>query len=250
MRVLVTRPAAQASEWVRQLRAAGFGAEALPLIDIAPAADAAPVAAAWAALPERSLVFFVSPNAVAHFFALRPEGMAWPEDLRAASPGPGTTLALAAQGVAHIAEPPADSPQFDSEALWQGLRHEAWAGRRVTIVRGSGGRDGLAERLREAGAEIEFVAAYRRAAPLLADAEQALLNEAQARPHEHLWFFSSSEAIDHLESLCPGTDWSAARALATHPRIAERARRLGMGRVLEARPARDAVMACIQSIGS
>jgi uroporphyrinogen-III synthase len=250
MRVLVTRPAAQAREWVHKLRAAGVQAEALPLIGIAPAADAAPVQAAWSTLASRSLVFFVSPNAVLHFFALRPEGASWPEGVWAASPGPGTTLALAAQGVDRIAEPAADAAQFDSEALWQRLRHDDWAGRRVTIVRGDGGRDWLADRLREAGAEVAFVAAYRRAAPQLSADEEAVLEAALARPAEHLWFFSSSEAIDHLEALRPGADWSAARALATHPRIAERAARLGVGRVVEARPAQEAVVACIQSFAS
>jgi uroporphyrinogen-III synthase len=46
MRVIVTRPAAEAAEWVEGLRARGFDAAALPLIDIR-AADAAPLRDAW-----------------------------------------------------------------------------------------------------------------------------------------------------------------------------------------------------------
>lgn len=165
MRVLVTRPAAQASEWVQQLRAAGLQAEALPLIDIAPAADAASVGAAWRALPTVDLVVFVSPNAAAHFFAARPAPVHWPAELLAASPGPGTTRVLRDLGVACIVEPAADAPQFDSEALWQQLGARDWRGKLVLVARGEGGRDWLADKLRQHGARVSFVAAYRRAAP-------------------------------------------------------------------------------------
>lgn len=250
MRVLVTRPAAQASEWVQQLRAAGLQAEALPLIDIAAAPDADALAAAWAALPAQAMVVFVSPNAVTHFFAAKPAHAAWPAGVQAASPGPGTTRVLRGLGVPAIVEPAANAAQFDSESLWQQLSTQEWAGQRVLVVRGTSGRDWLAERLRERGAELSFVAAYGRTAPHLWPAQQALLGEALARPGEHLWFFSSSEAVSHLQALAPQADWSQALAVATHPRIAESARRLGLGRVIEARPTLEAVVACIQSIAS
>ncbi|MET0333430.1 MAG: uroporphyrinogen-III synthase, partial [Rhizobacter sp.] len=80
--------------------------------------------------------------------------------------------------------------------------------------------------------------------------QQTLLLDALAQPASHLWLFSSSEAITHLQGLAPHADWSQALALATHPRIAQTARLLGMGRVLEARPSAEAVIACIQSIAS
>ena len=91
--------------------------------------------------------------------------------------------------------------------------------------------------------------AYRRVTPQLDAAEQALLHAATTEPEEHLWLFSSSEAIDKLAALAPaGTAWDRARAIATHPRIVARARQLGLASVLEARPSLAAVVACIQSI--
>jgi len=168
----------------------------------------------------------------------------------AASPGPGTTQVLRDLGVATLVEPAADALQFDSEALWQQLAARDWAGQHVLVVRGASGRDWLADRLRERGAELSFVAAYGRAAPQLSAHQRALLDDALAHPTEHLWFFSSSEAIHHLRSLAPQADWARARAVATHPRIAESARSLGMGQVMEARPSLEAVVACIQSIAS
>ncbi|MBX3607840.1 MAG: uroporphyrinogen-III synthase [Piscinibacter sp.] len=250
MRWLVTRPAAQADEWVEALRAQGLDAQALPLIGIAPAPDPAPVAAAWKTLDQEALVVFVSPNAAEQFFALRPGALPWPGGVRAASPGPGTTRTLQRLGVpaGAIVEPAADAAQFDSEALWAQLRRFDWRGASVLIVRGDGGRDWLAETLRAAGARVRPLCAYRRGAPQLDDRQRALLEAALVAPAAHGWLFSSSEAIDQFVALAPDADHAAARALATHPRIAARARAAGFGTVLECRPSQAAVVACIQSI--
>ena len=250
MRVIVTRPAAQAGPWVQALGAAGLDAVALPLIGIAPPDDPAPVVDAWAHLGRYGLVMFVSPNAAEHFFALRPAGAAWPDAVVAASPGPGTTAVLRRLGVPSVAlvEPAADAPQFDSEALWAQLAGRDWSGVGVLVVRGTSGRDWLAARLGEQGAHVSFVAAYRRAAPELDAEAPRLLDAALADPPGHLWFFSSSEAVDHLPALAPDAAWQHASAVATHPRIAARARALGLGRVIEARPAMLDVVGCIQSL--
>ena len=67
---------------------------------------------------------------------------------------------------------PADGgvPHYDSESLFACIEAafggaQALAGKRVLIVRGDGGREWLAERLREAGADVTLVAAYRRVVP-------------------------------------------------------------------------------------
>lgn len=249
MKAIVTRPAAQAAEWVARLAAAGVEAAALPLIAVLPPTDPAAVQSAWRGLGGCALVVFVSPNAVARFFAERPDGMDWPAAARAASVGPGTTLALRDAGVAvpAIVAPRADATQFDSESLWAVLQTDDWAGRAVLVVRGDGGRDWLADRLRAAGAAVTFVAAYRRAAPAFDAAARALLADAAAQPDAHVWLLSSSEAIDHLEAAATGLSWPAQQAIATHPRIAERARQLGFGRVRLTRPDLDAVVGCLKS---
>jgi len=253
MRVIVTRPAAQAQAWVHDLRARGLDAVALPLIAIGAAADPAVVQEAWATLAQQALAVFVSPNAVEQFFSAAPDGACWPERTLAGSPGPGTTRELRARGVsaAAIVEPAADAPQFDSEALWAQLSARPWQGRSALIVRGDGGRDWLADTLRSAGARVELLAAYRRVASKPDAAQRALLAAAVDAPAEHLWLFSSSEAIDRLAALRPDLDaaaWQTSQAIATHPRIAERARALGIGAVHASRPGIDDVAACIQSI--
>lgn len=259
-RVLVTRARAQAREWVAGLAAHGIDAAALPLITIEPPADPQAVRAAWHGLAARALLVFVSPNAAAQFFAQRPPGCNWPAGLRAAAPGPGSSAALSEAGVpaGAIVEPAAESEQFDSEALWAVLSPQGpWAGRSVLIVRGSAGggapqgsgREWLAQTLTAAGARVDSVAAYRRGAPRLDAGEQALWAQAVAAPAEHLWLFSSSEALAQLERLVPAetraSAWAAAQALATHPRIAQRAREAGFGRVLEAAPTLAAIAAAL-----
>ena len=251
MRVIVTRPAAQAADWVIALHARQLDAVALPLIGIAAVDEPAPLLAAWRALVGYRLVMFVSANAAHHFFALQPRGRTWPASLWAASPGPGTTRALIGLGVPapQIIEPPAGAPQFDSESLWLRLQRQDWQDAEVLIVRGDGGRDWLADMLGRHGARVTHLAAYRRTVPQFDAGEQAVLLAALGAPAAHLWFFSSSEAITHLAALVPpGTGWRHAQALATHPRIAAKATQLGFARVIEARPALDDVIACIQSI--
>ena len=245
MRLIVTRPAAQAVEWVRALQALGHAAQALPLIDISPARDPAPVRAAWQTLADRTLVMFVSANAVAHFFALAPAGQRWPTTVRAGSTGPGTSAALRAACVPDVClvGPPADAAVFDSEALWAQVSSEDWAGRQVLVVRGEEGRDWFAETLRGHGAKVHFVAAYCRSAPQPDAAGLRLLARAQAAPAAHLWLFSSSEAVGHLRALAPGADWSRSRAAASHPRIVQAARDAGFGQVLLTAPSATAVAA-------
>lgn len=256
MRVLVTRPRAQAAGWVQRLEAHGIDAAALPLIEIAPPPDAAAVTTAWERLHERRLVVFVSPNAAQSFFERAPAGSSWPAQARAASPGPGTTEVLVGLGVprAQIDEPGADAAQYDSEALWARLEGRDWRAASVLIVRATKGRDWLAARLAEHGARVEELSAYARAAPRLSASERLLFEAALAAPRRHLWLFSSAAALDHLDALAAPhaatwpDPWREARAVATHPRIAARARQQGYADVTETRPTAAAVIACIQSI--
>lgn len=242
--LLVTRPAEQAAGWVSKLRAQGLRAEALPLIAIGPAPDAAALRQMLAALSPGALVMFVSPNAVQQSVAALGGGLIWPQGVRAAATGPGTVAALMEAGVpaGSIVSPPEAALQFDSEALWQLLQHEDWCGRQVRVVRGEGGREWFADTLRAAGAEVQLVQGYSRCAATLDEPGQALLQRALAHPADVRWLFSSSESIDHLMGLVPGADWSASQALVSHPRIAERALERGWRHVLLVPPGLDAIV--------
>jgi uroporphyrinogen-III synthase len=274
--LLLTRPLAQAQDWSERLAALGVPTMAFPLIDIVPSDDAAPARDAWADVARLALVMFVSPNAVRHFFDHRPPGQGWPENVLAATVGPGSAQALEAAGVpsACIVQPPRDADSLDSEHLWPELQRVAgsdWTGRSALMVRGDGGREWLGDRLKEAGASVEAISVYRRQCPVLDVQGRERLKTVLTQPDRYVWLFSSSEAVGYLASMLgdvearagaraspesgtdggrlasPGlpaegfgpVDWGAVRAVATHERIAARARALGLIHVVLVRP--DAV---------
>lgn len=263
-RVLVTRPEPQASIWAADLDSNGLDAHALPLIAIEGPADPAPVRQTWQDMASQRLLMFVSPAAVEWFFRLQPAGCHWAEHTLAATPGPGTAQALIQAGAAcglrpgQILCPDVQSSQFDSEALWPVLAPLDWASQQVSIISGGDqaearGRTWLAEQWRARGASVASVLTYQRTPGEWTPAQQALASQAWQTPAAHIWLFSSSQAIDHLvehhlpASGQPVPDWSAVRAVVTHPKIAERCRALGMQRLTATRPTLAAVVEALRS---
>lgn len=263
MRVIVTRPQAEAAPWLKALDAAGYTGWSLPLIDIRPAANGAAVVLAWSRLADFDAVMFVSRNAVQHFFerkeALAPIFTAQSAiKTRAFVTGPGSYSALQRVGAAPdcVDAPDFHAGQFDSEALWTVVRARVVPGYRVLIVRGTtvdegasdegSGRDWFARRVLDAGGVVEFVVSYERQRPQW---DAATLEQAQiAATDGSVWVFSSSEAIRNLQQCCQGVDWAQAQAVVTHPRIGEAARHAGFGRVRESKPLLPALMASIESL--
>lgn len=258
-RIIVTRPAHEAAQWLHWLHAAGWPAQAWPLIDIGPAPDPAALQQRRAELHQGGYdaAMFVSPQAVRGFFGDDSStGCAWPAGVRAWAPGPGTARALQAAGVPlqAIDAPAPDAPQFDSEALWAQVAPQVRPGHRLLLVRGVSqaaadappalatagqqghGRDWLAQRCQAQGGAVVYGVAYQRRAPVwdvarCAQAQQALQDGS-------VWLLSSSEALAHLAVLLPASAlWARMRALATHPRIAQAAQALGVGTVHTSRPA-------------
>ncbi len=166
---------------------------------------------------------------------------------------------LAAGIPANLIDAPAsDAAQFDSEALWERVRSQVKAGDHVLIVRGTtqqssadnqalmNGRPWLADQLSAMGVRVDTVVSYQRRAPVF-NSEQMVWIEA-ARRDGSVWLFSSSEAIENLCHRVPQIDWSSAKAIATHPRIAQAARRAGFGVVCESRPLLSDVVTSIESM--
>ena len=239
-RVIVTRPGREAQAWADALQSLGVPCEALPLIEIAALPDASALVQAWQAVPDHLAVMFVSANAVRFFMAARPAGMPLPT-CRAWSTGPGTRAALEAAGWPEelIDSPDEGAPQYDSEALWAlveghvraAVHASSGAKPGVLIVRGAdvhgqlAGRDWLAVQMDAAGLKVLQTAAYVRRPPLLTPAQQSRIH--QAMNDGSRWLFSSSEAALFLRQACPDLPLDQAKALATHPRIAQKLKESG-----------------------
>ena len=254
MRVIVTRPASDAPAWVQALQQAGYEALSLPLLDIQATRHTDAVKQAWARWPTYAAAMFVSAQAVRFFFQHRTGEWA---GTRCWATGPGTHQALVDAGVAeqYIDSPAVDAKQFDSEALWQVVKHQVQSGQRVLIVRGSdgadtsntgNGRDWLAQQLAAVDAQTEWVAAYERTMPCWTpeQSEQAQT----AATDGSVWVFSSSQAIAHLQQCLPQQNWAQSRCLASHERIAQTAHDAGFGQIIQTKPRVTDVLACLESL--
>lgn len=249
---------------MQALQAHGLQAEALSLIEIAAQPETLSLQQAWRDIRSYAALMFVSGNAVDGFFtsnraaALLQSAQAAPDSIadsrpRFLAPGPGTVAALRHAGVPEVLidAPAADAGQFDSEALWAVIGQRPWQGQRVLILRGQGagnvgpggaGRDWLAQQFAAAGARVDVLAVYQRRAPVFTATQRQRI---EAAAHDgSVWLLSSSEALTHL----PAGDWSRARAVATHPRIAEAARAAGWGVVVQSRPEVADVVGSIESM--
>ena len=267
-RVIVTRPAGEAGAWVAALQARGWVVHSLPLIDIGAPRDPQVLARlhdAQARWNHWDALMFVSTAAVQHFFdGVVPGAGAHRAGTRFWAPGPGTARVLAdalqrlGLGPDRIDQPPADAPQFDSEHLWPVVSSQARPGARVLVVRGvsasadgvpaggaeGSGREWLLDQCRARGAEVDTCAAYERRAPRWSPSDRTLASQ------DGLWLFSSSEAVAHLRTAMPATDWSRAGALCTHERIAAAARAAGFVHVHTSRPSLPDVLVALESMRS
>lgn len=265
MRALVTRPEPQATAWAQAIQQAGVAAHALPLIAISAPANSQAVTQLWRDLASYRALMFVSPAAVDWFMRLRPEQAQWPQGTLAAAPGPGTAKQLQAQAAfcglqaEQLIAPAADAPQFDSETLWPLLAPYDWGNHKVCIISGGDsqdakGRTWLTQQWRAQGAQVDTLLTYQRGPAIWTPPQRIVAQQALAQPAQHTWLLSSSEALGFLQDhavpslhLASPPDWSALRVLVTHPRIAERARQLGVGHIIQTRPDLTEVVQALRS---
>jgi uroporphyrinogen-III synthase len=249
--IVVTRPSGQARQLIEVLTQAiensGVAKRSLPeiislpLLTIVPKADAALADHIASALSDADLAIFVSPNAIESVMRLLERD--WQEFSKKIIPigvmGGSSQLALQNHGIGNEAKPtpiiiPKHNAQWDSEGLWHELQTLGWdwAGKKVVIFKGEGGRDWLADTLKNAGANVEAISSYTRI-PLDID------NPAWQAIHEmdfskSLWLLTSSEAVRYLGTVMKDQftqDLSTASALCPHHNIADAAEIIGFGEV-------------------
>ncbi len=157
--VLNTRPAGQAEAMTQRLSDLGARVIEHPTIEIAPPADPSELDATIERLGEYDWVVFSSRNGVESLLRRMAD---LGRDARAfgtakvAAIGSVTAEALAEWRLTSDLTP----GEYRAEALAAALAGEA-GGKRVLLIRASRGREVLAETLREAGATIDQVVAYK-----------------------------------------------------------------------------------------
>ncbi|PPD28938.1 MAG: uroporphyrinogen III synthase HEM4 [Methylomonas sp.] len=157
--ILVTRPAAQAENLCQLLESAGGKAFRFPTLDIQ--ATALDTNQLQKALNSQWLIF-TSTNAVDFALQAFSGKMAELNFLQLAAVGQATANALQQANLTVNCVPATD---FSSEGLLAEPAMQQVVGQQITIVRGVGGREKLAQTLTSRGAKVGYLEVYCRSCP-------------------------------------------------------------------------------------
>ncbi len=191
-RVLVTRAAHQAGKLSQGLRALGAEPVEVPVLEIRPPRDFAPLDRAlrqlssyhWLILTSANTVRALSERAKTLGVRLTAAG-----NLKVAAVGEATAAAARKVGL-----PVALVPEnYVAEALVECLAGQV-SGRKIVLARAEVARDVIPDALRAAGATVDVVDAYRNVMP---ESAPALLRAALAQKIDAATFTSSS-SVTHL----------------------------------------------------
>jgi uroporphyrinogen-III synthase len=223
--IVVTRPASLARGLADLISSAGGTPYLFPAIEIEPLAVTLPPG-------HLDMAVFISPTAVRqglkHF---NNDGMV-------AALSAGTRRELERNGVKNVIA----AEGGDSEALLALPQLRDVKGLRVAIFRGEGGREVLAQGLRDRGAAVEYVECYRRVRPR---SDPAPLLAAWRRGALHAITVSSAEGLRNLFAMLEGGPLAALPLFVPHERVAAEARRLGAREALLAGPGDDEMAAAL-----
>ena len=160
--VLVTRPVQQAESLCQRIEVEAGRPIRLPVLEILDPSDDRGLNDAIDHLEQYDWAIFISVNAVQKAMNRILERRDWPDSLPVAAVGKSSAGELRSYGRPGVLFP---ASKFNSEGLLELPEMHRVQGKRIVIFRGAGGREFLAASLRERGADVEYVEAYRRARP-------------------------------------------------------------------------------------
>jgi uroporphyrinogen-III synthase len=234
-RLLLTRPADESAALSSVLAEHGIFSNCLPLLEIEPIAASDTMRAVIRDLDRYCAVIVVSKPAARLGIDLLNQQWPQPPHLKWFTVGAATAQILEDFGL--DVSFPVDGD--DSEALLELAQLREAVARpdpRVLIMRGEGGRELLAGRLRELGASVEYLELYRRGLPSYSTT--ALPDRIEAERLNGL-VVSSGQGFEHLHQLA-GDAWPRLAQLplfVPSPRVAELARAAGAQTVVDCRGA-------------
>jgi uroporphyrinogen-III synthase len=231
-RLLLTRPTAESAQLAATLAGHGVISCSLPLLQIEALAESAEQRAMILALQGYCAVIVVSKPAAR--LGLELLDRYWPQSPLAPhwfAVGAGTAQILSEHGleVSFPAHGDASEALLAMPELATALAVDS---PRVLIMRGEGGREFIAERLRGQGVQVDYLQLYRRSLP--AHAPAALIDLLNSQRVNGV-LISSGQGFTHLVHLA-GADWPQMARLplfVPSARVAELARAAGAENVVD-----------------
>jgi uroporphyrinogen-III synthase len=193
-KVLVTRPQHQGESLCAEIERIGARAINFPLIEIVSLTENRETVRHLSENPDCDLLIFISQNAVAHAVDMLGGDISRIADLPIYAVGQATARMLHQAGIKQVHAPATGS---DSESLLKlpDLQANQINTKKITIIRGHGGREHLADTLRERGAEVNYVEVYHRK-PAVYD--QAMLEKIFGVDRPDLIVITSGESLQIL----------------------------------------------------
>lgn len=199
-RIVVTRARAQAGGLARKIAALGGEVMEFPTIEIQPPADYEAFDGAVSKIENYDWLIFTSVNSIEPFLArLKQAGKSAADmtHLKVAAIGSQTARQLQAAGIVVDVIP----ARYQAEGLLESLSAATMAGKRVLIPRAAKARDVLPDTLRQWGAGVDVVEAYRTAAPPV---DIAAVRERLQRGDVDVISFTSSSTVSNFVRLFDG----------------------------------------------
>jgi uroporphyrinogen-III synthase len=228
MGIVLTRPLDQSRATAARLEPLGATVFVFPALAIVDPPDAGTLDRTIAELDKFSLGIFVSANAVERGLGAARSRRAWPAGLKVAAVGGATAQALRDAGHGDVIVPTTGA---DSEALLAMPQLQSVEGQNIIVFRGEGGRELIAEVLTGRGARVTCLTCYRRVRP--EGDPRALLAAWRSGKVDAVSAMSAESLANFLEMV--GTEgrtlMQSTPLLVPHPRVAERAHRLGLDKV-------------------
>lgn len=234
MNILLTRPEGRNQLMIEALKSKSVSYLVTPLLQVEPI-QTKPKSAQVIQIEQADIIIFISTNAVK--FAIDAIGQI---DKHCSSRtefyavGEATFNALQQLGIS-AQEAPQDCQQ--TEGLLSLPQLQSLSGKKVTIIRGVGGRETLANTLANRGAQVSYWEVYRRACPSLQKDTTAL---AWQQAEIDTIIVTSGEILDNLIKLVPKELFAWLRAchiIVPSSRVQDQAIAYGLQHVTNAKAA-------------
>lgn len=194
--ILITRAREQSAEFSTLLQSLGATVIEFPTIQIAPPRDWGPLDRAIAEMEGYDWLIFTSANGVLYFWQrlLARGKTTLPSSIKVCAIGPATAQRLRERGI-HVDFVP---KAYVAEAILEGFKGNDLEGKRVLLARARVARDVLPQGLKQRGAKVDVVEAYRTLKPR-GGAQR--LRELLGRGGIDVLTFTSSSTVSHFVAL-------------------------------------------------